>query len=198
MACLDAATGMPEAVIPGVVAVAVDKNGEDIFSHASGFTSLGGDTPMTLDTVFWLASCTKLLTSIACMQLVESGKLSLDDSGEIDTFAPELKDLKVLTRGGDGRLTLVQQERAITLRMLMTHTAIQELWADSVAYRPKPRVKQSTEQKRYCRCSQLSQGSDISAVEVISRGPKDGTVYVMLKNRTAELMIESKAVVEAK
>ena len=122
IACLDAATGMPEAVIPGVVAVAVDKNGEDIFSHASGFTSLGGDTPMTLDTVFWLASCTKLLTSIACMQLVESGKLSLDDSGELDTLAPELKDLKVLTRGGDGRLTLVQQERAITLRMLMTHT----------------------------------------------------------------------------
>lgn len=122
VARLDAATRMPEPAIPGAIAIAVDNKGNIILSHASGFARLGGDTPMTLDTVLWLASCTKLLTGIACMQLVEQGRLSLDDSDELDHLAPELKNLKVLIRGSDGLLTLVPQERAITLRMLMTHT----------------------------------------------------------------------------
>lgn len=57
------------------------------------------------------------------MQLVEQSRLSLDDSAELDHLAPELKNLKVLTRDGDGLLTLAPQERAkITLQMLMTHT----------------------------------------------------------------------------
>lgn len=122
VARLDAATRMPEPAIPGAIAIAVDNKGNDILSHASGFTRLSGDTPMAMDTVLWLASCTKLLTGIACMQLVEQGRLSLDDSDELDHLAPELKNLKVLTRDSDGLFTLVPQERAITLRMLMTHT----------------------------------------------------------------------------
>lgn len=94
VARLDAATKTPEPAIPGAIAIAVDNKGETILSHASGFTRLGGDTPMTLDTVLWLASCTKLLTGITCMQLVEQGRLSLDDSGELNHLAPELKILK--------------------------------------------------------------------------------------------------------
>jgi CubicO group peptidase (beta-lactamase class C family) len=34
---------------------------------------------MSLDTVFWLLSMTKAVTATACMQLVEQGKLQLDD-----------------------------------------------------------------------------------------------------------------------
>lgn len=73
---------------------------------------------MTLDTVFWIASCTKLITSIACMQLVEQGKLALDDAKLVEKIAPELKDVKVIDNG-----KLVAKEGGVTLRMLLTHTA---------------------------------------------------------------------------
>ncbi|KAB8262171.1 beta-lactamase/transpeptidase-like protein [Aspergillus pseudonomiae] len=57
------------------------------------------------------------------MQLVEQGKLALGDAFQLDRLAPELKELKVLTRDSSESYTLVPQERRITLRMLMTHTA---------------------------------------------------------------------------
>lgn len=81
---------------------------------------------MTLNTVFWIASCTKLITSIACMQLVECGTLLLDSSEQLESFAPELRDVQVLERvcasEGVGGFRLVPKERSITLRMLLNHT----------------------------------------------------------------------------
>ncbi|KAK6837555.1 hypothetical protein RU639_001639 [Aspergillus parasiticus] len=120
---MNEATSGPNPKLPGVVSIAVARDGSPILSHASGDMKLGGESPMTLDSVFWIASCTKLLTGIACMQLVEQGKLALDDTAELDHLAPELKELKVLTRDSNGSYTLVPQERQITLRMLMTHTS---------------------------------------------------------------------------
>ena len=73
---------------PGVVFAAVNKNGELIFQHASGKVGVGKDQPMTMDNVFWIASCTKMITGIACMQLVEQGKLALDDSDLVEKLAP--------------------------------------------------------------------------------------------------------------
>ncbi len=43
---------------------------------------------MTADTVFWIASCTKMIVGIACMQLVEQGKLALDDVELVEKIAP--------------------------------------------------------------------------------------------------------------
>ncbi|RSM08664.1 hypothetical protein CDV31_008006 [Fusarium ambrosium] len=71
------------------------------------------------DQVYWFASCTKLVTAIACMQLVEQGKLALDDSNQLEGFCPELRDVKVLE--SDGLMT--EKNKRITLRMLLTHTA---------------------------------------------------------------------------
>ena len=85
---VDAATAEPETKIPGVVYVAVNKQGEPIFEHASGKAGLGLDEDMTLDHSFWIASCTKMITGIACMQLVEQGKLALDDGDLVEKIAP--------------------------------------------------------------------------------------------------------------
>jgi hypothetical protein len=76
----------------------------------------------TLDTTFWIASCTKLVTTIAAMQLVESGKVRLDSEEDIQLILPELSRISVLEEGADGALKLVDQQRKITLRMLLTHT----------------------------------------------------------------------------
>ena len=84
---IDAAIADPHGP-PGVVCAAVDKNGKHIFQHASGKMGAGIDKPMTMDNVFWIASCTKIVTGIACMQLVEQGKLSLDDSDQVEKLAP--------------------------------------------------------------------------------------------------------------
>ncbi|KKK13560.1 hypothetical protein ARAM_001708 [Aspergillus rambellii] len=118
----DACTG-PNPRIAGVVCIAVDRNGDPIFSHTSGSTKLGGSQPMDFNSVFWLASCTKLLTGIACMQLVEQGKLSLDDAEQLHQIAPELRELKVLQKNESGGFSLVDQAKYITLRMLLTHTS---------------------------------------------------------------------------
>lgn len=78
---------------------------------------------MTLDSVFWIASCTKMITGVACMQLVEQGKLSLDDADLVEKLCPELKSVKIL-KGFDenGKPVLVKKKTGITLRMLLSHT----------------------------------------------------------------------------
>src|SRR6187402_672123 len=80
---LDEATNNPSNGIPGAVFLAVDRTGTQIAANASGVRGLKGQVPMTLDTIFFIASCTKLVTTIAALQLVEQGKLHLDDSKEV-------------------------------------------------------------------------------------------------------------------
>lgn len=122
-AIVDGACADPTTDIPGAVVVIVDRDGQELLAHAAGVRGLsaadGHREPMTLDTVFWIASCTKLLAGIACMQLVERGVLRLDDGDQIEELCPELARLKVL--GKDG--VLVDKTNKISLRMLLTHTA---------------------------------------------------------------------------
>ncbi|OGM44169.1 beta-lactamase family protein [Aspergillus bombycis] len=120
---LDATTSGPSPKVPGLVYCAVDRAGDVFFSHASGKRGNDSPDPMSLDTVFWIASCTKLLTSIACMQMVEQGKLALDDVEQVQSLAPELEDVQVLEREIDGSFRLVPKDRGITLRMLLNHTS---------------------------------------------------------------------------
>ncbi|KAN0076455.1 Beta-lactamase/transpeptidase-like protein [Elaphomyces granulatus] len=119
---IDSVTSKPDGV-PGLVAVVVDSTGENVFEYASGKRGLASAELMTTDTVFWVASCTKMITSIAAMQLVEQGRLVLDDVEFIERVAPELKDVKVLEEDPDGSLRLVEKKEGITLRMLLSHTA---------------------------------------------------------------------------
>jgi len=120
---IDTATSDPNTKIPGFVFVAVNKEGEQIFSHASGKRGANSDEPMTLDTIFWIASCTKMIAGIAAMQLVEQGKLSLDDPDQAENLAPELKRAKLVKSFNDGKLELVEKKGRITLRQLLSHTA---------------------------------------------------------------------------
>jgi CubicO group peptidase (beta-lactamase class C family) len=106
--------------IPGTSIVVISKDGKELFAHAAGKRGVTSNQDMTLDSVFWIASCTKMIAGIAVMQLVEQGKLSLDDGEEMERLVPELKDIKVL--GEDG--TLVEKKRKVTLRMLLTHTGM--------------------------------------------------------------------------
>lgn len=79
-ASLNSVTRDPNSGIAGIVFVAVDKDGNEIAACPSGKKGVAHDDPMDLNTVFWLASCTKLICAIACMQAVEQGILRLDDA----------------------------------------------------------------------------------------------------------------------
>ncbi|UWU76914.1 beta-lactamase family protein [Bradyrhizobium huanghuaihaiense] len=107
--------------IPGVVAIAA--SGSDVlYQGAFGKRDLSKPDAMTLDSVFWIASMTKAVTSAGAMQLVEQGKLSLDKP--IGDVLPDLAKPQVL-EGFDakGEPKLRPAKGAITLRQLMTHTA---------------------------------------------------------------------------
>jgi methyl acetate hydrolase len=107
--------------IPGVVAMAA--NGQSVvYKGAFGFRDMAMASRMSTDTVFRIASMVKLLTSVAALQLVERGKLKLDEpAGNID---PTLASAQVLT-GFDakGVPQLRPAQGPITLRNLLTHTS---------------------------------------------------------------------------
>ena len=107
--------------VPGVVAMAADQNGV-IYEGAFGKRSLPDGAPMTLDTVFWIASMTKAITAVAAMQLVEQGKLALDrPAGEV---IAQLGKTQVIDRfDAAGNPVLRAPKRPVTLRNLLTHTS---------------------------------------------------------------------------
>ena len=107
--------------VPGVVALAADARGV-IYRRAAGVRGRDDPAPMAENSVFWLASMTKAVTSVAAMQLVEARKLALD--APIAPVLPELADRPVLDGFDDaGHPRLRRALRPITLRHLLTHTA---------------------------------------------------------------------------
>ena len=107
--------------VPGVVAMAATDKGL-LYEGAFGLRALDQSTPMTLDTVFRIASMTKAITSVAAMQLVEQGKLKVEEP--VPNIDPGLSSPQVL-EGFDaaGAPKLRPAKRPITLRHLLTHTA---------------------------------------------------------------------------
>ena len=112
----------------GVVAAVITRD-ETLYTGAHGARALGASAAMDLDTVMFIASMTKPITSVAAMQLVEQGKLSLD--GPAAAVIPELGAFKVL-QGWDtnGAPQLRAANGQVTLRHLLTHTSgfTYEIW----------------------------------------------------------------------
>jgi methyl acetate hydrolase len=124
--------------VPGVVAMAATRDGP-VYQGAFGKRALPSGAAMTVDTLFWIASMTKAITSTAAMQLVERGKLALDRP--IRDVLPELAAVKVLEgfdSGGEPKLRPARRD--ITFRHLLTHTAgfAYDIWSpDLIRYQKK-------------------------------------------------------------
>ncbi len=106
---------------PGVVAMVTDRHA-NVYEGAAGRRSLGGDAPMTTDSVMAIFSTSKAITGTTLMQLVEEGKVSLDDP--VKKYVPEIAEIQVL-EGFDasGQPKLRAPKRDITINHLMLHTA---------------------------------------------------------------------------
>ncbi len=126
--------------VPGVVALAATGDGL-VYEGAFGRRRLPEESPMTRDTVFRVASMIKPFTSVAALQLVERGKISLD--APVPDLDPALGSPQVLD-GFDakGAPQLRPAKRPISLRHLLTHTAgfAYRLW-DAKAVRYSKSIK---------------------------------------------------------
>ena len=113
----------------GVSAIACNSEG-NFFEGAYGRHGVDTSTPsMSLDTVGAIMSMTKALTGAAAMQLVESGRLELDQPA--GSVCPPLADVQVFTGyGANGEALLRPPARPVTLRHLLTHTSgfVYEIW----------------------------------------------------------------------
>ncbi len=100
---------LSEKRIVGAVLL-ISEDGHLVYQKAVGMADRESGVPVTLDTVFRLASVTKPLVSAAAMRLVENGTLNLDDplTEWLPTFTPKLED---------------GSQPAITIRQLLTHTS---------------------------------------------------------------------------
>lgn len=108
--------------VPGIAAAAGNAAGT-LYEGAFGRRGLDQEAAMTPDTVVWIASMTKAITTVAALQQVEAGRLSLD--APIGEVLPELAKPQVLLgftpEGGEAMLRPAR--KPITLRHLLTHTA---------------------------------------------------------------------------
>lgn len=77
---------------------------------------------MELNSVMWIASCTKLMTSLCAMQLVERGLVTLDEP--VYKHIPELESFPIIKKWTDaGEPIEAKHTKPITLRTLLTHTS---------------------------------------------------------------------------
>jgi CubicO group peptidase (beta-lactamase class C family) len=109
-----------DAVVPGAIAAVTDARGE-ITIAAAGRTRVGAGTPVAPDTMFALMSMTKAVATVGALQLVEQGRLALDQT--VASILPQYGELQVL-EGFDGDAPVLRPPRSqATVRQLMNHTA---------------------------------------------------------------------------
>jgi CubicO group peptidase (beta-lactamase class C family) len=108
--------------VPGVVALITDRE-HVLYQDAFGVADVATARPLTADALFRIASMTKPITSVALMQLVEQGKIGLDDPAE--KHLPELANLKVIEsfNAATGDYRLRPASRPPTVKHFLTHTS---------------------------------------------------------------------------
>lgn len=107
---------------PGAVTL-IAKNGKIIYESEVGWTDSTRTEPYRKDHLFRMASMTKPLVSVAAMQLVEAGKLKLDDP--VGKYIPSFMETEVLTsfNAADTTWTSIPSENSPTVKNLLTQTA---------------------------------------------------------------------------
>ncbi|KAK5279598.1 hypothetical protein LTR40_007562, partial [Exophiala xenobiotica] len=122
---------------PGIGAMLVNSEGDFLLKQTYGTTNLDDPSaaPFTADTTMQIFSCTKLITSIAALQLIEQGKLSLSDP--VEKYIPRISKIQVLesfssspsgasasatSTSGQAEPALRAPKSKPTILQLLTHT----------------------------------------------------------------------------
>ncbi|MEO9971580.1 MAG: serine hydrolase domain-containing protein [Hyphomonadaceae bacterium] len=103
------------------MATLVSRGGDVGHLAMSGAMEMGGQTPISEDTIYRIYSMTKPITAVAAMILFEEGKLRLEHP--VSRYLPEYADVKVWAGGTVDAPEVKDPERAMTLLDLFTHTS---------------------------------------------------------------------------
>ena len=132
-----------ESTLPAAIMGSTTKDGKMIW-HAFGPAVWGTADTIGEDNIFRIYSMTKAIASVAALQLVEQGLLSLDEP--LNDLMPEMATIPILTEDGE----LHNSDAVITLRHLLTHTAgfgydftserLNDFNPESWEYEDKPRL----------------------------------------------------------
>ena len=101
------------------VSILIKKDNKEIYRHANGYADLENKISINQKSVYRIYSMSKPVTGVAIMQLVENGKLRLND--KVSKYIPAFKDTKVINL--DFQDYVVKPKREITIRDLLTHTS---------------------------------------------------------------------------
>jgi CubicO group peptidase (beta-lactamase class C family) len=109
----------------GAVAV-IARHGRVVYLRAVGFRDKAKTIPLQPDAIFWIASMTKPVTSVAAMMLVEEGKLNL--AAPVSVYLPEFKGTTVAVESRDAvtgttDIAYEPQKQPMTVEDLLRHTA---------------------------------------------------------------------------
>ena len=96
--------------------LAITKDGKTVYHKAIGHSDAALTKPAAPGDLYWIYSCTKVITCIAAMRLVEEGKIALDDP--VSKYLPEYENLMI--KQADG--TLVPAQNTMTILHLFTMT----------------------------------------------------------------------------
>ncbi|MBE7500131.1 MAG: serine hydrolase [Verrucomicrobiales bacterium] len=145
----------------GVVLIA--RRGQIAYLKAYGLRDLEAGWPMETNTLFRIASMSKLVTSVGMMLLIEAGAAHLDDP--VSKFIPEFASPSVIMQGDRNRRTR-PATREITIRHLLTHTS-------GITYRMNERFPLSTMYTEAGVCDGLLpwEGTIGEMVRVLARQP---------------------------
>jgi CubicO group peptidase (beta-lactamase class C family) len=118
-------TQVDAGAFSGAVA-AIARNGRVAYLRAVGFRDRAKTIPVQPDAIFWIASMSKPITSVAAMMLVEDGKLDL--AAPVHQYLPELNGMMVDIEttdpaSGQSKLALEPQKHPTTVEDLLRHTS---------------------------------------------------------------------------
>jgi len=101
------------------ISILIKKDNKEIYRHANGYADLDKKISIDQKTIYRIYSMSKPVTGVAIMQLIENGKLRLND--KVSKYIPAFKKTKVLNL--DYQDYTVKPKREVTIRDLLTHTS---------------------------------------------------------------------------
>ena len=101
------------------ISILIKKDNKEILRHTHGYADIEKGISVNRKTVYRIYSMTKPVTGVAIMQLIENGKLRLND--KVSKYIPAFKDTKVINL--DFQDYVLKPKREITIRDLLTHTS---------------------------------------------------------------------------
>ncbi len=105
--------------LQGAIVMVATKEGV-IYKTKQGVSNIESQREIQYGDYFKIASLSKMITTVAALQLYEKGYFDLDDP--IENYLPEFKDLKVIDQTSE-EYQLIESKQKVTVRHLLNHTA---------------------------------------------------------------------------